>query len=40
VDQYAATLAQWFGLSASDIGLIFPNLSNFSNPANYLGFMG
>ena len=40
VDQYAATLAQWFGLSASDIGLIFPNLSNFPNPSNFLGFMG
>ncbi|MDR3389346.1 MAG: DUF1501 domain-containing protein [Rudaea sp.] len=40
VDQYAATLAHWFGLSASDISLIFPNLSNFSNPSNYLGFLG
>lgn len=46
VDQYAATLANWFGLSASDIGLIFPNLVNYSastyyNPnAGYLGFMG
>jgi hypothetical protein len=40
VDQYAATLAHWFGLSASDIGLIYPNLSNFSNPSNYLGFLG
>lgn len=45
VDQYAATLANWFGLSGSDISLIFPNLSNFSasshyNPAaGYLGFM-
>jgi len=40
VDQYAATLAHWFGLSASDVNLIFPNLTNFSNPANYLGFLG
>jgi uncharacterized protein (DUF1501 family) len=39
VDQYAATLANWFGLSGSDIGLIFPNLGNFSNPPGYLGFM-
>jgi uncharacterized protein (DUF1501 family) len=30
VDQYAATLANWFGLSGSDITTIFPNLSNFS----------
>ncbi|HEY0231583.1 MAG TPA: DUF1501 domain-containing protein [Dokdonella sp.] len=40
VDQYAATLANWFDLHPSDIGLLFPNLANFSNPANYLGFMG
>jgi uncharacterized protein (DUF1501 family) len=35
VDQYAATLANWFGLSASDINLIFPNLSHFSASTNY-----
>jgi len=37
VDQYAATLARWFGLSDSDIGLIFPNLGNFGT--KYLGFV-
>jgi uncharacterized protein (DUF1501 family) len=37
VDQYAATLAAWFGLSQSDINLIFPNLSNFSTKT--LGFV-
>jgi uncharacterized protein (DUF1501 family) len=35
VDQYAATLAHWFELSASDINLIFPNLSHFSPSVNY-----
>jgi len=46
VDQYAATLANWFGLSAGDINTIFPNLSRFSasshyNPAaGYMKFLG
>jgi hypothetical protein len=38
VEQYAGTLAQWFGLSNSQIQTVFPNFVNFgSNP--YLGFM-
>jgi uncharacterized protein (DUF1501 family) len=37
-DQYAATLAAWFGVSASDLGSLFPNLGNFAVPD--LGFMG
>jgi len=38
VDQYSATLAKWYGLSASELSLVFPNLSRFA-PAD-LGFMG
>jgi len=37
VDQYSATLASWFGLGTSDIGLLFPNLANFT--AQNLGFL-
>ena len=37
VDQYAATLASWFGTSASDLGTILPNLGRFSG--SNLGFM-
>jgi uncharacterized protein (DUF1501 family) len=37
VDQYAATLARWFGISDSDIGTVFPNLGNFST--KYLSFV-
>jgi uncharacterized protein (DUF1501 family) len=38
VDQYAATLAAWFGVSATDIEqTVVPNLKNFSN--KNLGFI-
>jgi uncharacterized protein (DUF1501 family) len=37
VDQYGATLAAWFGLSATQIADVFPNILNFSN--RNLGFM-
>ena len=30
VDQYLATLADWFGLDAQDMIQVFPNLLNFS----------
>lgn len=38
VDQYGATLAKWFGVSATDLPTIFPNLPNFTNPT--LSFLG
>lgn len=37
VDQYAATLAKWLGLSANEINAVFPNLSRFDH--SDLGFM-
>jgi uncharacterized protein (DUF1501 family) len=37
VEQYAATLARWFGLSENDLNIVFPNLINFGN--SDLGFM-
>ncbi len=39
VDQYAATLAKWFGVADGDMGTVFPNLSRFAQPGTYLGFM-
>ena len=38
VDQFAATLATWFGVANTDLPSIFPNLANF--PTSNLGFMG
>ncbi len=37
LDQYAATLATWFGLPTGDLNAVFPNLRNF--PTNNLGFV-
>jgi uncharacterized protein (DUF1501 family) len=38
VEQYAGTLARWFGLSDGQVKQVFPNFSNFgSNP--YMGFL-
>ncbi len=36
-DQYGATLAQWFGVSAGNLPPIFPNLANFTTQK--LGFI-
>jgi uncharacterized protein (DUF1501 family) len=39
VDQYAATLAQWFGVSPGvNLAQVFPNLANFNSAP--LGFLG
>ena len=37
VDEYAATLARWFGVAQSDLPLVLPNLGRFRRPD--LGFM-
>jgi uncharacterized protein (DUF1501 family) len=39
VDQYAATLARWFGLSDGQINQVLPNFRNFGS-SPYLGFLG
>ncbi len=39
VDQYAGTLARWFGLSDGQVRQVFPNFANFGS-SPYLGFMG
>ncbi|GAA5070820.1 DUF1501 domain-containing protein [Lysobacter panacisoli] len=38
VNQMGATLAQWFGLPAGEVGAIFPGIENFAQPR--LGFLG
>ena len=37
VDEYAATMAQWFGVTRSNLPTILPNIGRFNNPN--LGFM-
>jgi uncharacterized protein (DUF1501 family) len=50
VDQYAATLAKWFGVDDSEMATVLPNIANFNNVTlswtggsllypKYLGFM-
>ncbi len=37
IDQYSATLASWFGVGASDLDAVFPNVGRFAT--KNLGFM-
>jgi uncharacterized protein (DUF1501 family) len=37
VEQYAATLARWYGLSPADQTVVFPNIGNFAS--SNLGFL-
>ena len=37
VDEYAATLAAWYGLASADMPAVFPNLGRFNTPS--LGFL-
>jgi hypothetical protein len=37
IDQYAATLGGWFGVSDTDLASIFPNIANFA--PQRLGFL-
>jgi uncharacterized protein (DUF1501 family) len=38
VEQYAATLASWYGVASADLPLVFPNIGRFAGMN--LGFMG
>ena len=38
VDEYAATLATWFGVSVTDLPVVLPNIGRFAHPN--LGFLG
>ncbi|RQP25181.1 DUF1501 domain-containing protein [Piscinibacter terrae] len=40
VDQYAATLGGWLGISSTDLLTVLPNLANYDASTRDLGFMG
>ena len=37
VDEYSATLARWFGVSATDLPVVLPNIGRFARTD--LGFL-
>jgi hypothetical protein len=39
VDQYAATLGKWFGMSDSDLLTVLPNLVHWNASERNLGFV-
>lgn len=39
VEQYAATLGKWFGISDSELLMMLPNLANFNHSTRNLGFV-
>lgn len=39
IDQYGATIAQWFGVPAADLPTVFPNLPNFTSNGWVLPFL-
>jgi uncharacterized protein (DUF1501 family) len=39
VDQYAATLATWFGVSAADLPTVLPNMGNYDRSTWNVGFV-
>ncbi len=39
VDQYAATLAGWFGVSGSDMATVLPNIGNYNSATWNIGFV-
>jgi uncharacterized protein (DUF1501 family) len=39
VDQYAATLGRWFGVTDGELPTVLPNLANFDASARNLGFL-
>jgi uncharacterized protein (DUF1501 family) len=39
VDQYAATLARWFGVAEGNMTTVLPNIGNYNRSSWNLGFL-